>query len=110
MAYPELSAKFAMKIGKRATITEVDASGGAAFAADAGLGKPLIRRRVSEISAIVLARAKGVAASLAMLGLDAAALGGLAAMVGQRAERCGATFSRRPHASWERGLPWHPCP
>ena len=50
VAYPDLSPKFAMKIGKRATLAELDARGWAAFAADAGVGLPLIRRRVAEIS------------------------------------------------------------
>lgn len=94
VAYPELSPRFAMKIGKRATLTELDTSGWTAFAADAGLGKPLIRRRISEISAQVITRTMGVAEALSVPGLDAAALGHLAEMVGQRAERCATTFGR----------------
>lgn len=94
VAYPDLSPKFAMKIGKRATLTELDANGWTAFAADAGLGKPLIRRRVSEVSAKVLTLAQEVAESLSMPGLDVAALRDLADMVGQRAERCADPFRR----------------
>jgi serine/threonine-protein kinase HipA len=45
-----------MKIGKRSTLAELDARGWEAFAADAGLGLPLIRRRVAEISEKVIAQ------------------------------------------------------
>ena len=61
VAYPELSPKLAMRIGKRATLGEMDAKGWSAFAADAGVGLPLIRRRVSEISQAVISRAHNVA-------------------------------------------------
>jgi serine/threonine-protein kinase HipA len=70
VAYPDLSAKFAMKIGTRATLAELDAKGWAAFAADAGLGLPLVRRRVAEISEAAIARASEVAQELAGRGLD----------------------------------------
>jgi serine/threonine-protein kinase HipA len=71
VAYPELSPKFAMKIGKRSTLAELDARGWGAFAADAGLGLPLIRRRVAEISKGVLEKATTVAAELSRPELDA---------------------------------------
>ena len=64
VAYPELSPKFAMRIGKRATLAELDARGWTAFAADTGLGLPLIRRRVSELSQSAIARAIEVSAEL----------------------------------------------
>jgi len=93
VAYPDLSPKFAMKIGKRATLAELDAKGWAAFAADAGLGVPLIRRRVAEISKGVIARTGDVAAELARPGFDRTAIESLAAMVRERAERCALTVA-----------------
>jgi serine/threonine-protein kinase HipA len=93
VAYPDLSPKFAMKIGKRGTLAELDAKGWAAFAADAGLGLPLIRRRVAEICKGVIARTGEVAAELARPGFDRAAIESLAAMVRERAERCALTVA-----------------
>lgn len=96
LAYPETSPKLAMRIGKRATLGEMDATGWAEFAADAGLGLPLIRRRVSEIGASVTARAQEVAGELTRPGLDEAALSRLAAMAADRAARCAATIEGAP--------------
>ena len=53
-----------MKIGKRAALGEMDAKGWAGFAADTGLGLPLIRRRVAEISDTVKMQAEEVAGAL----------------------------------------------
>lgn len=88
VAYPDLSPKFAMKIGKRATLAELDAKGWTAFAADAGLGLPLIRRRVTEMSESVRARVQAVAGALIDPGLDQKALLKIATIVAERAERC----------------------
>lgn len=93
VAYPDLSPKFAMKIGKRATLAQLDAKGWAAFATDAGLGLPLIRRRVAEISKGVIARTGEVAAELVRPGFDRTAIESLAAMVRERAERCSLTVA-----------------
>lgn len=91
VTYPELSPKLAMKIGKRATLEEMNAKGWAAFAADAGLGLPLIRRRVVEISESVTARARDVVGALRRPGLDETALTHYAEQVIDRAERCALT-------------------
>lgn len=96
VAYPDLSPRFAMKIGKRATLAELDAKGWIAFAADAGLGLPLIRRRVAEISEAAIARAPEVAQALAGHGLDDEALSDLASIIAGRAERCAITFRNAP--------------
>ena len=88
LAYPDLSPNFAMKIGRRATLAELDAKGWTAFAGDAGLGLPLVRRRVAEISESAIARANEIAAELARTGLEEKALLQLAEMVVDRAERC----------------------
>lgn len=93
VAYPDLSPKFAMKIGKRATLAELDAKGWAAFATDAGLGLPLVRRRVAEMSKGVRDKATGVAAELSRAGLDRTAIEQFADMVRDRAERCALTVA-----------------
>ncbi len=93
-AYPELSPKLAMKIGKRATLAEMDAKGWAAFASDAGLGLPLVRRRVVELCESVTATARDVAGELAQPGLDEAALARFAELVRDRAERCALTVKK----------------
>jgi serine/threonine-protein kinase HipA len=93
VAYPDLSPKFAMKIGKRATLAELDAKGWAAFAADAGIGLPLIRRRVAEISNGVLEKATVVAAELSRPELDRTAIEQFADMIRDRAERCALTVA-----------------
>jgi serine/threonine-protein kinase HipA len=93
VAYPDLSPKFAMKIGKRGTLAELDAKGWAAFAADAGLGLPLIRRRVAEISKGALEKATATAGELSRRGLDIAAIEQFADMIRDRANRCAATVA-----------------
>lgn len=92
VAYPELSPKFSMKIGKRATLAELDEKGWRVFAADAGLGLPLIRRRVAEISESVKKHADEVARTLMRPGLDETAQLKLAEMVVDRADRCALTL------------------
>ncbi len=94
VAYPELSPKLAMKIGKRATLAEMDASGWAAFAVDAGLGLPLVRRRIAEISDGVKSAARDVAQALVRPGLDEAALLRFAGLVRDRAGRCALTVQK----------------
>jgi serine/threonine-protein kinase HipA len=93
VAYPDLSPKFAMKIGKRATLAELDAKGWAAFAADTGLGLPLIRRRVAEISKEVLEKAAAVAEELSRPELDRTAIEQFANMIRDRADRCALTIA-----------------
>ena len=88
VAYPDLSPKFAMKIGQRATLAELDAKGWNAFAADAGLGLPVVRRRVAEIGEAAIAQANEVATELARPGLDEKSLVQFVDMVINRAERC----------------------
>ena len=94
VAYPDLSPKLAMKIGRCATLAEMDAKGWAAFATDAGLGLPLVRRRVAEISDSVKAEAQNVAHALVHPGLDEAALSQYAALARDRAERCALTVQK----------------
>ena len=83
-----------MKIGKRATLAELDVKGWAAFATDGGLGLPLIRRRVAEIGNRVLEQATVVAGELSRPGLDRMAIEQFAEMIRDRAERCALTVAR----------------
>ncbi|MEI8180441.1 type II toxin-antitoxin system HipA family toxin [Aestuariivirga sp.] len=88
VAYPDLSSKFAMQIGKRAKLSELDDKGWTTFAADAGIGLPLVRRRVAEMSEHAILQANAAAADLVRPGLDDKALLQFAEMVVDRAERC----------------------
>lgn len=94
IAYPDLSPKLAMKIGRRTTLAEMDAKGWAGFASDAGIGLPLVRRRIGELCAVVTAAASGVAQELARPGFDADALAGFADLISERARRCAATIRK----------------
>ena len=91
VAYPELSSRLAMRIGRRATLDEMDSRGWERFAADAGLGRPFVYRRVAEISALVESQAGEAAGELEDAELDTAALARLADMVAGRAVRCART-------------------
>ncbi|SCW48230.1 serine/threonine-protein kinase HipA [Rhizobium mongolense subsp. loessense] len=52
--YPDLSSKMAMRIGKGATIAEIDAEGWQVFAKDVGVGLALVRRRVAELCGAIM--------------------------------------------------------
>lgn len=64
IAYPELSPKMAMRLGKKATLQEMDADSWKAFAKEAGVGWPLLRRRVGELGAEIIAQAAKVGEEL----------------------------------------------
>ncbi len=91
VAYPELSAKFAMKIAKRATLEELRRGDWNVFARDNGLTAPFVRRRIKELSALAQQYAKPVADDLAAPALDAAALASFADRVAERARRLAGT-------------------
>jgi len=88
VAYPELSPGFAMKVGKRATLTELETEAWKAFAEEGGLSFPLVRRRVRELCEAVAANTESVATALMAPGLDAGHLSEFAATARARAERC----------------------
>lgn len=88
VAYPDLSQKFAMRIGKRATLAELDDAGWAVFAADAGLGLPLIRRRVTDMCERVGAQIPVIVTALPQPGLDDGAVERFGAMIGERLVLC----------------------
>ena len=87
-AYPELSPALAMPIGGCANLAKMDAHHWAAFAEEATLGLPLIRRRVAELGASVIRRAQAVAEELALSGLDQDALSRFHRMTTARALQC----------------------
>ena len=101
IAYSELSPKLAMKIGKQATLAEMDAKGWAIFANDVGLTFPLVRRRVPEMSERIEAAAQNVAAELSRPGLGGAALAGFVDLVKDRAQLC----ARSIHSGGARKAP-----
>ena len=94
VVYPELSPGLAMKVGRRATLEAMDIRGWTRFAADAGLGLPLVIRRVVEVSDRVKARTEEAAGALMRPGIDAETLSRLAETVARRAERCARTARR----------------
>jgi serine/threonine-protein kinase HipA len=88
VAYPELSSTLAMPIGGCAALAEMDPRRWAAFAEEATLGLPLIRRRVAEIGESVMRRAPEVTEELTTPGLDTEALRRFRRTVTVRAEQC----------------------
>jgi serine/threonine-protein kinase HipA len=92
--YPELSPRFAMKIGGRTRLEDLDAQGWSDFAGQAGLGLPLVRRRVAELAVRCAEVAPATAARLAAEGLDGAAYERLSGLVLDRSRRCAASLAR----------------
>lgn len=92
-AYPDLSPRLAMRVARRATLEEIDPATWPAFAKDAGLAAPFVRRRVRELSEAAIALAPGLAESPALAALDAAALSVVAALIVSRAERLARTVA-----------------
>ena len=93
VAYPELSPRLAMKIGRRSTLAEMDARGWEVIRRQRQRSSdcPLVRRRVAEISVAVKDQAEGVGVGLMQSGLDGQVLSRIAEMVASRAERCALT-------------------
>ena len=80
-----------MKIGKQATLAEIDAKAWTAFASEAGLGMPLVRRRVVELADSVRGAAQAAVQTLSKPDLNAAELESIAGSIRERAERCALT-------------------
>jgi serine/threonine-protein kinase HipA len=92
--YPRLSAVFAMKIGRRSTLGDLDAKGWARFAEDAGISRQLLRRRVLTICQQVRSGAADVAASINAVGFDQDALTSLAETTATRGAACETSLDR----------------
>lgn len=86
VAYPDLSPKMAMRIGKRATLAEMEADGWQMFAKEAGIGFPLLRRRITELCVSAVELAGNVAETLAHSSTDPAAISDIAELVKDRAK------------------------
>lgn len=86
-AYPDLTPRLAMKIGKRSTLDEIGPSTWPAFAEDVGLGASFVRRRVKELSDAVVAQLPHLVRSAALDALDGPALERFAVLIRTRAER-----------------------
>ena len=91
VAYPDLSARLAMKIAKRATLEEIGPTTWPEFAEDIGMATPFVRRRVVELAESVMGQAQVVADGSALAGLDAEALTNYATLIVSRAERVART-------------------
>ncbi|NRP75124.1 Serine/threonine-protein kinase HipA [Ensifer psoraleae] len=91
VAYPDLSPKMAMRIGKRATLAEMDTDGWQAFAKEAGIGFPLLRRRISELCDNTTELAKSVSHELAHSSTNPTAISEIAELVNDRAKLVGLT-------------------
>ena len=87
VAYPEVSAKFSMKIAKRATLDEFRTDTWDEFAKDVGSTPTYIRRRVPTLAAAIITQLPNVVSSLSAAELDADALASYAEIVRRRAER-----------------------
>lgn len=95
VVYPELSPKFAMKVGGQARLEDLDAQAWSDFAKKAELGFPLVRRRVGELASAIAAAADSACEGLAGLGLRDRALERFSALIHTRAEMCTAGLNRR---------------
>jgi len=78
-------------VSQRETQEELEIKHWTTFAADSGIGLPLVRRRVKELSKIVAAKSREVAATIAHPGFDQIAINKFAESVVERAGRCALT-------------------
>lgn len=92
IAYPELAPKMAMRLGKRATLQEMDADGWKAFAKEAGVGWPLLRRRVGELGTEIIAHTGNVGEELGASETDGGDVSALIRLVTDRAQTAQASL------------------
>ena len=94
VAYPELSPDFAMKIAGAGRLERLDADSWTRFAQQAGLGFPLVRRRVQELAEAIHEKAEEARRGLDVPGFDDMALDNLVALVKERARMGGQGIRR----------------
>ena len=92
--YPELSPRMAMTIGRRAALADMNADGWQVFAREAGIGLPLLRRRVAELSEAAAETAGDVARQIEETSADPVAADELARLVTDRAKLVGRSIER----------------
>ncbi|KAB2737766.1 type II toxin-antitoxin system HipA family toxin [Brucella anthropi] len=85
IAYPDLSPKMAMRIGKRATLAEMDAVGWQTFAKEAGVGLPLVRRRITDLVDATAEAVARVLEDISDLCIDSARINQVADLIAGRA-------------------------
>ncbi|ASY73668.1 type II toxin-antitoxin system HipA family toxin [Sinorhizobium fredii] len=86
VAYPDLSPKMAMRIGKRVTLAEMDADGWQTFAKEAGVGLPLVRRRITNLVDSTAEAVARVLEDISDLYIDSARINHFADLVAGRAK------------------------
>ncbi|PDT44765.1 kinase [Sinorhizobium fredii] len=86
VAYPDLSPKMAMRIGKRVTLAEMDADGWQPFAKEAGVGLPLVRRRITNLVDSTAEAVARVLEDISDLYIDSARINHFADSVAGRAK------------------------
>lgn len=91
VAYADLAPHFAMKIGKSATLDTIDSSAWSAFAADAGIGGPFVRRRVKALAESVQSGLLRVVEQIAGTALDSDALRRYGSLITARSARLAKT-------------------
>lgn len=89
VAYPDLSPKMAMRIGKRATLAEMDADGWQAFAREAGVGLPLVRRRITDLVDSTAEAVARVLQDITNLCIDSATINHFADLISGRTKLVG---------------------
>ena len=94
VAYPDLSPRFAMRIGRSATLEEIGPETWPAFARDAELAVPYVRRRVTHLADAAIAAIDSAAYQRALDRLNNDALANYAALIKSRAERVARTTLR----------------
>jgi serine/threonine-protein kinase HipA len=90
--YPEVAVRFAMPIGRQNQFEKIDSKAWAKFAEDMGLGAPFVRNRVTKLAKFVLDKAPTVAAKLVEEKCDQKALDKIAALVLARARHVAAAM------------------
>lgn len=86
VVYPDLSPKMAMRIGRCATLAEMDADGWQAFAKDVGVGLPLVRRRVTDLADSTAEAVARVLEDTSNLGIDSTTANHFADLIAGRAK------------------------
>lgn len=98
-AYPELSPRFAMKVGGASTLEEIGPSTWVKFATDIGMSAPYVRGRVGELAGLVRGSLDEVVNGLTERGvLDHQELARFATLIRSRAERVVVTADATPTA------------
>lgn len=86
VTYPDLSPKMAMRIGKRATLADMDADGWQAFSKETGVGLLLVRRRVKELTDATGDAIPRLSENMSPLAADSVTLNHVADLVADRAK------------------------